>query len=38
LKEQKPLFLRILRELAFIVEAKFELRYEEVVSLIREDD
>jgi hypothetical protein len=38
LKEQKPLFLRILRELAFLIEAKYDLRYEEVVSLVREDD
>lgn len=38
LKEQKPLFLRIVRELSFLIEAKYELRYEEVVSLIHEDD
>jgi hypothetical protein len=38
LKEQKPLFLRILRELTYVIEAKFDVRYEELMHMIKEDD
>jgi hypothetical protein len=38
LREQKPLFLRLLKELQYTIEAKFDLKYEDVVYLIKEDD
>lgn len=38
LKEQKPLFLRLLRELAYVIEAKFDIRQDELLHMIKEDD
>jgi hypothetical protein len=38
LREQKPLFLRLLKELQYKIEAKFDLKYEDLVYLIKEDD
>jgi hypothetical protein len=38
LKEQKPLFLRLLKELQYVIEAKFDIKYDDLIYLIKEDD
>ena len=38
LKEQKPLFLRLLQELTYVIEARFDISLEQLTSMIKEDD
>ena len=38
LKEQKPLFMKFMRELGSIIESKFGYRYEDLYAMIKEDN
>ena len=38
LKEQKPLFMKFIKELGPILESKFGLRYEQIYNMIKEDN